>query len=949
MTQGAFSDADRTETVTFTFSEVPTGFTAGDVTVTGGSIGSVTQDLGADSSGRTYTATFTADENSVTPVSIQVAAGQVADPAGNPNTASNAVTASVDTVNPTVAVAIEDAALSDTDPGSVVTFTVSEAVDPATFAATPDGGTLSALTWAADGLSATATFTASDGFLGTGSVTVTGFKDLAGNDADLASGASDTVAIDRTNPTVTVALDQASFSDSDNTATVTFTFSAVPTGFEESDIAVTGGALAGLAQDLVGDPSGRTYAATVTAADDATAPVTVAVAAQTFTNASGNENTASNTGTASVDTRNPTAAIALAQTRFTAGQSATVTFTFTEAPLAFTLEDVTAENGTMSDLAATADPTVFTATFTAAGEVLDATNLITLGTGWSDAVGNAPGAEAVSAQYALDTRAAAVPSRPDLDPLSDTGASGGDDITGDATPTFSGSGVHGGSLVRLYADGVPVGAGRADAAGLWSITASELAAGTYGITARQADAAGVEGPASSALSVTISPLVDGMVVESTIETSESGQTIAVTTVPVVTGARVEEDRTTLSADIPLVTLAGELVLTASVPIGFGLRVESIVGVSGADGLILAIRDRTESEAQRQTFIQAGTAFLASLDAGVTLTVRTIVPVVPGGTAPGLPLLIRGSDDTAGGQEALVIDASHLPAGTVIRLENVEFAVVIGAVTITGGSGTQVVFGDDAAQRIVLGADDDELHGGGGDDAIGSHGGNDRLFGDGGSDLVEGGDGNDRLSGGEGDDTLTGGAGDDHVFGDEGNDLVAGGEGGDEAWGGAGHDRLKGEAGDDVLSGDDGRDRLWGAEGRDHLIGGAGHDALWGGAGDDRLEGGTGRDRLVGGDGADTFVFGRIEDDAAGRTRDAILDLVSGEDRISLRGIDADEGRGGNQHFGWAHEDQLNAAFTGEAGELRFARGLLMGDVDGDGHADFRIKVQGGLVSEDVIL
>ena len=50
-----------------------------------------------------------------------------------------------------------------------MTFTFSEKVDQASFTAVAENGDLSTLTWADDGLSATATFTATDGVSGTGS------------------------------------------------------------------------------------------------------------------------------------------------------------------------------------------------------------------------------------------------------------------------------------------------------------------------------------------------------------------------------------------------------------------------------------------------------------------------------------------------------------------------------------------------------------------------------------------------------------------------------------------------------------------------------------------------------------------------------------------------------------------------------------------------------------
>ena len=101
----------------------------------------------------------------------------------------------------------------------------------------------------------------------------------------------------------------------------------------------------------------------------------------------------------------------------------------------------------------------------------------------------------------------------------------------------------------------------------------------------------------------------------------------------------------------------------------------------------------------------------------------------------------------------------MPSGSTIQLDNIDFAAIVGAVTVTGGAGSQVVIGDSANQVIVLGADDDVLRGGGGDDFVGSRGGDDRLYGDSGNDHLAGGPGNDYLEGGTGNDILQGGASD----------------------------------------------------------------------------------------------------------------------------------------------------------------------------------------------
>ncbi|MFA7191679.1 MAG: Ig-like domain-containing protein [Candidatus Paceibacterota bacterium] len=70
--------------------------------------------------------------------------------------------------------------------------------------------------------------------------------------------------------------------------------------------------------------------------------------------------------------------ITLSDTSLVAGETATVTFTFTENPLSFTADDVTASKGIISDFTVTGDPLVYIATFTPTSEIIDASNVITI-------------------------------------------------------------------------------------------------------------------------------------------------------------------------------------------------------------------------------------------------------------------------------------------------------------------------------------------------------------------------------------------------------------------------------------------------------------------------------------------------------------------------------------------------------------------------------------------
>ncbi|WP_052955161.1 cadherin domain-containing protein [Microvirga vignae] len=163
--------------------------------------------------------------------------------------------------------------------------------------------------------------------------------------------------------------------------------------------------------------------------------------------------------------------------------------------------------------------------------------------------------------------------------------------------------------------------------------------------------------------------------------------------------------------------------------------------------------------------------------------------------------------------------------------------------------------------------------------------------------------------------------------------------------------LTGTGGGNTLTGTVAEDTIRGLGGNDELNGGAGADMLDGGVGNDALVGGAGADTLSGGAGADRFVFTSPVDGAVA-TPDVISDFSRSEkDRISLSDIDANNRVGGDQKFAFIG----SAAFSGVAGQLRYEQTSgntqVMGDVNGDGVADFVIQVTGlvGFTSGDFLL
>lgn len=148
----------------------------------------------------------------------------------------------------------------------------------------------------------------------------------------------------------------------------------------------------------------------------------------------------------------------------------------------------------------------------------------------------------------------------------------------------------------------------------------------------------------------------------------------------------------------------------------------------------------------------------------------------------------------------------------------------------------------------------------------------------------------------------------------------------------------------------GNDMVISYDGPDWLAGDMGNDTLIGGSGRDTLIGGAGRDRLSGGAGLDHFVYRSMtETGKTSTTRDTIVDFQNDSDYIDLQAIDANirVGASGNQAFTFIGSN----AFSGKAGELRFASGFISGDVNGDRVADFQIGLTGvsALAAGDFIL
>ncbi|WP_440216347.1 Ig-like domain-containing protein [Chromobacterium piscinae] len=198
----------------------------------------------------------------------------------------------------------------------------------------------------------------------------------------------------------------------------------------------------------------------------------------------------------------------------------------------------------------------------------------------------------------------------------DTGSSSSDGITGDNTPTVTGTAVAG-STVTVYVDGVSVGTTTADGSGAWSYNfVSSLADGGHVITA-MASSGGVNSGVSSGRSITI---------DTTAPSAPSGLALSAAT---DTGSSSSDGKT--SNNQPTVQGTAEANSTVTVYVD-----GTAVGTATADGSGAWTYNLTSSLSEGSHSIRATATDAAGNASGqstaYSITVDTAAPAVPSGLA-----------------------------------------------------------------------------------------------------------------------------------------------------------------------------------------------------------------------------------------------------------------------------------------------------------------------------
>src|SRR6218665_1799613 len=419
---------DRLVTVTITFDEAVTGFTADNIDFSNANVTPYGTNrigtLNRSADGRTYTITYTASpetEDATNTVSLRNI-DTIRDAAGNAATVSpTSNNFAIDTKAPYPTSATFDKTHLAAGETATVTVTFNEIVNNVTEDTfqIPNGSVSNLRQDTTDGRIWRATFTPTANLPSTSSsisINLNGLRDSARN---VKNGSQpfdqSTTSIDTKRPEATVAISDTRLTVGE-TATVTFTFSERVTGFVGSDNMGFEYAQAQYdrSKGTLGAPTavgtdGKVWTATYTPLTDIeSAENTISVNLSDVRDAQGNAGEGTGTsGNFSIDTKRPEVTVTISDNRLTAGESATVTFTFSESVTGFGTEDIQYDTskGTLGALtAAGTDGKVWTATYTPRPDTESANNTIRVNlAGVRDAQGNAGSGIPSSGNFSIDT------------------------------------------------------------------------------------------------------------------------------------------------------------------------------------------------------------------------------------------------------------------------------------------------------------------------------------------------------------------------------------------------------------------------------------------------------------------------------------------------------------------------------------------------------------------
>ncbi|MEE2730745.1 MAG: Ig-like domain-containing protein [Pseudomonadota bacterium] len=243
----------------------------------------------------------------------------------------------------------------------------------------------------------------------------------------------------------------------------------------------------------------------------------------------------------------------------------------------------------------------------------------------------------------VDASAPASPSTPDLDAGSDTGSSSTDNITGDTTPTFTGTAEANGTVTLISSVSGTQGTTTADGSGNWSFTTGVLVEGSHSITATVTDTAGNTSLASLALAITIdttAPAAPSSVdlAAGSDTGSSNSDNITSDTTPTITGTAEASSTVTLTSSV-----------------------DGVMGTTSADGSGNWSFTSPALTAGAHSITVTATDAVNNTSVASSALVINIDTTTP--TAPSTPDLDAGSDTGSSSTDNLTSDTTPTFTGT----------------------------------------------------------------------------------------------------------------------------------------------------------------------------------------------------------------------------------------------------------------------------------------------
>ncbi|MGC6550476.1 MAG: Ig-like domain-containing protein, partial [Rubripirellula sp.] len=487
--------------------------------------------------------------------------------------------------------------------------------------------------------------------------------------------------LDMESPTATVELEADFLSSTNNSTTLTVTFSEAPIGFSEDDLILSNGRISQGSYD----DSNLTYTALFTADSNVDNTGGVELIGGSYEDAAGNSGGGS-VDTADIDTKNPTSEITFNGVLLNSvNNTTTVTIEFSEDPVGFVEEDLIVSNGTLSDFSG--QDTIWTAKFQANSNTTGVGTVQLPDSSYTDHIDfQNPGVGSVG-NIAIDTLNPTANVALDAEDLSD----GSNSTT--LTITFSEVPVGFDPNSDLSVTGGTLGTGSFnDAELVWTATYTatdgiDVTGSVSLASASYTDAAGNDGFGDSDTVAidTLNPVVTSVVRADSNYTNATAVSYIVTFSEDVTGVDVngsDFSLVTSIADASILSVAGShatytvMVNTGNSGGSIGLALAATPTIQDVAGNDLIERNIAGSN---EAYTVASTEVLLN-DGNVTVT------DIRDATADDITLSVAGSD--------LIISSASdsIAAGVGVTRVNAS-SVSVALADISGSNGVTVLSGD----------------------------------------------------------------------------------------------------------------------------------------------------------------------------------------------------------------------------------------------------------------